>query len=533
MHGKRPTISSLNGVVAAAHPLAAAAGARILSAGGNAFDAAAATAAALNVVEPYMSGMAGQGLATCWIAAEQRVRCLDFLPAIPEAFPVERFKRREDVHRGALAVGAPGNLAGWCELIRAHGRKSLADVFAPAISLARDGYPLIDFNVEEINGVSAEYRAHPALYPAWAGTYTGGSGRVAAGWVLKQPDLAATFEALAAEGPGLVYGGRIGRAIVDHLASLGGVLTMRDLEAVRPVWKDPLGVSYRGLTVNVPPPPCEGFQYLLTLRILDGFDLGRMERNGAEHVDTVLRAVRLAAGVRIANNQPSAEVLHRLLGDEHVAQLRTRVADGKPLQGPAEQWTPPPAGLDTEGHTTSLSIVDRDGNVVCLTQSLGGVFGSGVVVPGTGICLNNFLFWTDVNPQSPNRSRPGGLMPNCMAPSISTRDGMPLLALGTPGSYGILQTQAQALIQHIDFGLPLQDAIEAPRGRLMDGRVAVMETRLADEVLAELGRLGHEVERAGDWTMRVGGIQAVAIDPASGARTGACDPRRDGYVVAI
>lgn len=533
LHGKRPTVSTLNGVVAAAHPLAAAAGARILSAGGNAFDAAAATAAALNVVEPYMSGMAGQGLATCWIAAENRVRCLDFLPAIPEAFPVERFKRREDVLRGPLAVGGPGNLAGWAELVSAHGRKALAEVFAPAVTLAREGYPLIEFNVEEINGVGGELRAHATLYPTWAGTYTDGSGRASTGWVLKQPDLAATFEALAAEGTKLLYGGALGRKVVDHVAALGGVLTLRDLETVKPVWKDPVTVAYRGLTVNVPPPPCEGFQFLLTLRILDGFDLGRMERNGVEHIDTVLRAIRLAAGVRIANNQPSPQALARLLGEEHVEGLRERVRGGFPLQGPAEQWMPPPAGVDAEGHTTSFSIADRDGNVICLTQSLGSVFGSGVVVPGTGICLNNFLFWSDVNPQSPNRSKPGGLMPNCMSPSISIRDGRPALALGTPGSYGILQTQAQALIQHVDFGLPLQEAIEAPRGRLMDGAVAAVETRLADTVLDKLGHRGHAVERVGDWTMKVGGMQGIAIDPVTGAKTGACDPRRDGYVVVI
>lgn len=533
MHGKRPTISSTNGVVAAAHPLAASAGARILSAGGNAFDAAAATAAALNVVEPYMSGMAGQGLATCYIAAEKRIRCLDFVPSIPEAFPVERLKRREDVLRGPVAVGAPGNLAGWAELVAAHGRKPLSEIFAPAIDLARGGYPLIEFNVEEINGVTGELRAQAALYPTWAKNYTDGSGRVSPGWVMKQPDLAKSFEALAVEGPKLLYGGALGRAIVDHVASLGGVMTLRDIENVKPVWKDPVTVAYRGLTVNVPPPPCEGFQYLLTLRILDGFDLGRMERNGVEHIDTVLRAIRLAAGVRIAENLPSPQTLARILGDEHVEALRERVKSGLPLNGPVEQWTPPPAGVNAEGHTTSFSIADRDGNIVCLTQSLGSVFGSGVVVPGTGICLNNFLFWSDVNPDSPNRSKPGGPMPICMAPSISTRDGKPILALGTPGSYGILQTQPQALIQHIDFGQPLQEAIEAPRGRLMDGSVAVVETRFADAVISKLGHRGHAVERVGDWTMKVGGIQGIAIDPATGARTGACDPRRDGYVVAI
>ena len=151
MHGRGRRLHRSSGVVAAAHPLAAQAGARLLAQGGNAFDAAAATAAALNVVEPYMSGLAGQGLATCWVAAERRIKVLDFVPRVPLRFPVERFRTREELARGPLSVGAPGNLAGWAELVRAHGKKTLADALLPAIGLARDGFPLVEFNVEEMN----------------------------------------------------------------------------------------------------------------------------------------------------------------------------------------------------------------------------------------------------------------------------------------------------------------------------------------------------------------------------------------------
>ncbi len=538
VHGKRPTISSLHGVVAAAHPLAAQAGARILGNGGNAFDAAAATAAALNVVEPYMSGLAGLGYATCYVAAEGRVRTLNFVNPIPRRFPVERFTQREALARGALSVGTPGNLAGWCEMARAYGRKALPEIFAPAIALARDGYPLIEFNVEEIRGTAPELRRHTALFDTWARTYTDGSGRVEPGFVLRQPDLAGTLEALAAEGSGLLYGGALGRAVVAHLQAAGGCLAIEDLEAVRPAWGEPLAVTYRGLRLHTLAPPCEGFQYLLTLRLLDDVDLARLERDGVEHLDLVWRAIRLAAGARIAHNHPSPETLAWLLGDAHVGQLRARLHDGQPVEGPTEQWTPgataaasPAPAAMAEQHTTSFSIADRDGNVVCVTQSLGSPFGSGVVVPGTGLCLNNFLYWADVNPHSPNRSKPGGVLPVCMAPTIGVRaDGKPALALGTPGSYGILQTQVQALVQHLDFGLPLQDAIEAPRARLMDGRAVHPESRIDEKTQAALRQRGHAVSQLPAWHMRVGGMQAIAIDAATGAMTGACDPRRDGYV---
>ncbi len=532
MHGRRPTISSTKGVVAAAHPLAAQAGARLLAQGGNAFDAAAATAAALNVVEPYMSGLAGAGLATCWIAAEKRVKVLDFVPRVPKNFPVDRFKQREDLARGPLSAGVPGNLSGWAELIRSHGKKSLGDAFVPAIRLARDGFPLVEFNVEEMNENAPALKPYADFYEDFARNYMGGADKVSIGRVPKQPDLAKTLERLGLEGAQYLYGGELGRTVIAHLEKLGGYMTMADLEAVAPRWKDPIAVSYRGHAVHVAPPPCEGFQFLLTLRILEGFDLKRLTRNGADHLDTVYRAIRLAAGVRINHNNPPPQELARLLGDEHVEALRKRVRDGRPISGPTEQWMEPGPGEDP-GHTTSFSIADDEGNLICMTQSLGSPFGSGVVVPGTGVCLNNFLYWTEVKPMSPNRTSPGAELPICMAPTIATLDGKPVLALGTPGSYGILQTQAQAYVQYVDFGLALQDAIEAPRARLWDGQFVQVEGRVAPDVVAALKARGHGAESFLDWTMKVGGMQAVAVDPATGVMTGAADPRRDGYAVAL
>ena len=177
-----------------------------------------------------------------------------------------------------------------------------------------------------------------------------------------------------------------------------------------------------------------------------------------------------------------------------------------------------------------MSVADADGNLVCLTQSLGAGFGCGVVVPGTGICLNNALYWGELDPRSPNALVPGGTLMSAMSPSIALRGGRPVLALGTPGSYGICQTQPQAMVQWKDFGLSLQDAIEAPRARLYDGRRVAPEARIADATLEALGARGHEVEKIAPWTMTVGGMQAIAVDAETGAMTGAADPRRDGYV---
>jgi gamma-glutamyltranspeptidase/glutathione hydrolase len=526
MDGRRPSVSSLRGIVAAAHPQAAQAGAAILRAGGNAFDAAAATAAALNVTEPYMSGLAGMGMATCYIAAERRVRTLDFVTRVSSEFPAGRFASREELARGPIASGAPGNLAGWCELVRCYGRQSLAEVFAPAIALARDGFPLVEYNASAINETVAEFKGKHAFYEDWARCYSDG-GNATVGTVLRQPDLARCFEAIAAEGPRYLYGGALGKALVAHVRKLGGCLTLDDLECVEPVWLEPLTAAYRDLDVHTLPPPCEGFQYLLTLRILDGFDIASLERNGVEHLDAVYRAIRIAAGTRIAHNNPSAERLATLMSDVAVKKQRKRVRDGKPIDGPTEQFV----GA-MQQHTTSFSVADGDGNVVCITQSLGARFGCGVVVPGYGVCLNNFLYWGEVDMRGPNALRPGGKLALPMAPSIATRNGRPVLALGTPGSYGICQTQPQALVQHIDFGLGIQEAIEAPRARLWDARRVQVESRVAADTIASLCQRGHAAEAAAAWTTAVGGMQGIAIDPATGVMTGGCDARRDGFVAA-
>lgn len=488
MDGKRPLVASRHGVVAAGHPLAAAAGARVLGRGGNAFDAAVATAAALGVVEPAMSGLAGFGVATCWVAGDRRVRTLAFRAAVPAGFPSAG---APGPPAGAMAVTAPGNLAGWYSLISAHGSKTLAEALAPAIGLAREGVPLI---------AGINQAATP-------------------GEVLRQPDLAATLEAIATEGPRILYHGRLGEQLVAHVQALGGCLTMADLAAVAPVWEPPVTAAYRDLTVHTLHPPAQGFELLLALRILDGVELATLERDGVAHLDTVWRALRLAAMARMAHASPSLETMHGLLADEPVARLRDRLADGRPLEGNVMRQGAP------EQHASALAVGDRAGNLVCITQSLGGAFGAGLLVPGTGICLNNALAWGE-----PDALLPGRVLTSPMAPVVVTRGRVPLLAFGSPGGEGIAPIQAQALAQYVDFGLSLQDLIAAPRALLRDGRALVAESRISAPVVEGLRARGHAIETPAAWLEAAGGVQAVAAGSSPGVITGAADPRRNGYV---
>ena len=522
--GGRASVRAKSGMVAAAHPLAANAGAQMLRQGGNAFDAVVATAAALNVVEPFMSGLAGAGAATFVRSSTGDVGVIDFIPPAPAGLnPAEMNALIAET--GPLAPCTPGSLSGWYSLQSRYGKLSFADALQPAIKLASEGYPISKFFVAETTDHCERIKD-----PEWHRIF-----QPQRGWkpgeVLKLPDLANTLCRIAEQGIGYLYGGELGAKLTRHLDSVGGVIVMRDLESVEPALETPIKTAYRDRLIHVPPPPAESFQFLLTLRILESFDIGSFGLLSASHLDLVFRAIRVAAGLRIQHNHCTMTDVQTLLDD--VATHVTRVADGEPVVGPTEKW---PGGADfvadaPKENTTSMSVADSEGNMICLTQSLGSAYGSGVMIPGTGVILNNFMNWTDLDPASPNVIKPGQRMAMCLAPSISTRDGKGVLALGTPGSYGILQTQVQAMVGHLDFDLDLQSAIDMPRARLWDGRKVYLERRVPHPICRELSARGHDVTLLPDYSWRTGGMQAVGRNPETGALIGAADSRRDGAAI--
>ena len=533
MFGRRPSVTSRRGVVAAAHPLAAQAGARILSNGGNAFDAAVATAAALDVVEPYMSGLAGMGTAMVYVAAERRVRCLDFTPAVPLKFdPIAR--RYDDLTRGPHGVGPPASLAGWMKLLDTYGTRTRAEVFADAIDLARGGFPVSEGNAHMISGRLNDIAER---FAGWSEIFLDHGEEPDAGWMLHQHDLAATYEALVSEGADHLYHGPLGQALVSEIQALGGALSMDDLAAVEARWMEPIQIPYRDLEVNGAPPPSEGFQMLMTLALVSHLDIGALERNGVEHLDAMIRAIRLSSRARFRHANAPIEIVEEILGDQNLDRLRGLLDSPEALNGPTEQiGAPPPLGSQPDPmleHTTSFSVMDAEGNAICLTQSLGAGFGSGIVVQGHGVLTNDLLRWGDLNPLSPNHLYAGAPLSLPIAPTITLRDGEPVLALGTPGSYGICQTQPQALVQHVDFGLDVQVAIEAPRMRLMDGDTVLVESRIDQSVIDALSARGHGAEATDPWTMGVGGMQGASRNLDTGALQGGADPRRDGYAIGV
>lgn len=532
----RPAVTGRRGMVSSAHPLASLAGLRMLMEGGNAIDAAVATAAALNVVEPYMSGIGGVGYMHIFSARNREHQILDYVGLTPKATDLALYDSDQKKDRGPLSPLVPGACGGWLEALRRYGSMDAAAVFAPAIEYARHGFAVTIRNSEFIEPCLNDLRQ----YPSSAAVYLIDGHTPRPGEVMVQEDLAETLRAVADEGSQAFYTGRIADIIAAFMAETGGLLTHEDLADFEPVWLDPICVNYRGYRVFVPPPPCQAIQFLETLNLLEGFDIGAMGHNSTEALHHFIEAAKLATADRAEYAAIPDPPTSGLLSKQYATRRRTLIGARASLSG-GEVYTPskadgevvagdPYAWMKTEC-TTHFDAVDADGNAVAVTQSLGSGFGSAMVVPGTGIALNNFMRWFDREPTSPNAIGPAKKNEMCMSPAQVWDDAGLRLVIGTPGSYGILQTTPQMMMNIIDHGMNIQAAIEAPRLKTSRGFQVDAETRIDPGVLAELEARGHRINPLGDWSYGVGGGQGIMLDADTGSLMGGADPRRDGYAL--
>jgi gamma-glutamyltranspeptidase / glutathione hydrolase len=537
-HGRafRPTVMGRRGCVAAAHPLAAMAGIEVLLQGGSAVDAAVATSFALHVVEPYMS--APGGVATLLVVHRGRREAVVSAGGMPAAADPGRVTA-EDLKGGPRSIGVPGLVAAILGLLERHGSLPRGTVMAPAIRLAEEGFPLTLKNVEFLHYARPQL-AHSAEAER---TFLVGGEVPRAGTVLVQKDLGATLRQVAEGGAEAFYRGPIARAIARALEAQGGWVTEADLATYRPTWGTPLSVTFRGHEVCVPPPPTNALQSVQTLQILEGFDLRGMGHNSVEYLHHFLEAAKVASADRVGLDvmRPDAPIAG-LTSPRYAAERRKLIDPQRAGVSGGERWSSERLGDEilpghpaefAKEHTTHFAVADEQGTVVTVTQTLGSPFGSGVMVPGTGMLLNNLLMWADLEPGSPAALRGGAPMQTRMAPTQVFRDGAFLLSIGTPGSYGILQTTPQMLLNVVEFGMAVQEAIEAPRVRAYRDRLVDVEGRVPPAVREGLQARGHQVNVIDDWSWIVGGGQGIRRDPESGALQGGADPRRDGYALAI
>jgi gamma-glutamyltranspeptidase/glutathione hydrolase len=523
------------GAVASAHPLASLAGIQTLLAGGNAVDAAVAVGSTLNVVEPFMSGIGGIGLMLLSRPSGER-HVLDFVGGAPRAADPARCTE-DELAGGPKACATPGNLGGWLTAHARFGRLPRATVLEPAIGHAERGVPLTFKSVDFVTAARATLaRSREAERLYWPG------GGPRAGAVATYKDLAATLRQVAEGGLEAFYRGPIARAIARAVQEAGGWLAEADLAGFEPVWREPATIRYRGAEVCSMPPPFSAFQMLQTLNIMEGFDLRGWGHNSVDYLHHLIEAIKLASADRLAYAYGDAAPIRGLLAKAYAASQRARIDPARAAVSEGERHAAQTlAGQISEGHparfeheqTTHFACADADGMVVSVTQTLGAPFGSGFAVPGTGIVLNNILKWADRDPASPNVLRPGRKAGTMMSPTQIFRDGAFRLSIGTPGSYGILQTQPQMLLNVLEFDMNVQEAIEAPRVRVYRDRLVDAEARIDETTRAGLTARGHRVNVLDDWSWVVGGGQGIARDAESGALMAGADPRRDGYALAM
>lgn len=545
----RATAMGRRGVVACAHPFAAQAGLDMLRMGGNAVDALIAMSAVLGVVEPNAVGAGGMGIMTIAPPGASEPIVLDFVGPLPLAASLEAFKGRppgepgfkypatSHKDHGIRSSIVPGNLAAWVMALDRFGYIDRATVLAPAIAWAQDGFPISPY----LLGVLTATAPVLAPYADTARIFLPEGSLPGVGQLLRQTDLAETLRSVAADGLGAING-----SIADSLAAYseqnGGLLAREDFDRWGPEWVSPISIRYGDATIFAPPPPCSALQYLLTLNIMAGYDQP-YDPTDALSVHRMIEACKFANVDRITWTMTDPEAWHVLLTSEYARSRRDLIDDAHAAVGVGDRFSaaamaagivPGSVQAIMQESTTHLVAMDEEGWMASSTQTIGGGpargFGSGVVFGKTGLLLNNGAHWFDDDPESPNFIRPGRKGEKTLSPSQIWRNGMPWACVGTPGSWGILQTTPQMLLGVLHDAPNIQALIERPRFRLSTGRKVQVESRFG-AVQEGLEARGHELVRLPAWSPVVGGAQGL-VRLENGLLTGGADPRRDGIALA-
>lgn len=512
-------------MVSTAHPLATQAGLQILEAGGNAFDAAVAIAAALNVVEPMMSGMGGYGTILIYDAGKKEVRFLDSSGKIPLAMnsdlmrpPTENW---EENRRGAKSISTPGNVNAWDALSSVYGQQEWSSLFAPAIALAEKGFP-VSGRLEEMLSFSYDQ------FPDHAKAFYGRRGRpLQKGDTLVQKDLAHSLRLLAREGRNVFYEGALARKIDSTMQQTGSFLSIEDLRQDQAEWWEPIHVDYHGHQVYTASPPANAFPALLRLGLMRTVTDTVLPHNSVDYLHAYAEVTKHAFWARLRyagdpeiNPPPLDKLLSEPYWEEVVATL--------PMDSASTFQAP--NYVATEGrNTTHFVVADKEGNIVSATQTLGNLFGSKVMPEGTGIWLNNSLAYCTYVPKgNPMDAIPGQRKLSGDCPTIIFQDGRPVAALGTPGGHTIAQTVPQIVMNLIDYEMDIAAAIAAPRVSFVEPNFLAVEEELAQEVINALEKRGHLLRR----NARLGNAHGLTLHYTSdGVFTGyrgAADPRGEG-----
>ncbi len=536
-------VRARRGMVASQNEIASKIGADAIKAGGNAVDAAVATAFALAVVHPTAGNIGGGGFLVYRPASGEAV-AYDFREAAPAKASPTMFMKdgkysAELHHNSYLAVGVPGTVAGLYLAWKEQGKLPWKALVEPAVALARDGFTVSEGLARSLKG---EMRAFEK-YPASLAQFSKNGTPYEAGDILKQPDLARTLERIAAQGPAGFYEGETALALEREMAAHGGLITRDDLKNYKAVRRAPVKGVYRGYeVVSMPPPSSGGVALIEMLNVLEGYDLGKMGFGSADAIHLTAEAMKRAFADRahfLGDPDFNRDMpLPRLMSKDYAAELRKTIAKDHTVKASPTTFEWPHESEET----THISVVDGSRNAVSLTYTLEQGYGVKIVVPGAGFLLNNEMGDFNAAPglttadgligTEPNLAAPGKRMLSSMSPTILARDGQLFMVTGSPGGRTIINTVLETILDVVDFGMNAQEAVDAARfhHQWLPDRISFERNGLSPDTIAELERRGH--------TLQAGGAQGVAqviVNKAKeGMLEGGTDRRAsDGAAVGV
>lgn len=524
-HSRRNVVYAKRGMVATSQPLAAQAGLQVLQAGGNAIDAAIATAAALTVVEPGSNGIGGDVFALVWY--QGKLYGLNSSGPAPRAISVEALTANglSAVPKyGPLPVTVPGTPAAWAALSERFGRIPLKTAMAGAVELARDGFPVTPTVAYAWEQAYKLFRKEfkESHFQSWFDTFAPHDRAPRAGEVWRSSGHAETLQSIAEDKANSFYRGHLAERIASCVREAGGYLHVDDLDAFRPQWVDPIHVNYRGYDVWELPPNGHGLVALMTLNILKGFDFTERDTVLTHHRQIEAMKLAFADGIaHIADPDHMRVRVQDLLSDGYAAERRALIGAHATL---------PVAGEPPRGGTVYLSTADAEGNMVSFIQSNYIGFGSGLVVPGTGIALHNRGHNFSLDPAHPNCLAPGKRPYHTIIPGFLTKDGNAVGPFGVMGAFMQPQGHVQMIMNSIDFGLNPQASLDAPRWEWMTGNQVNIEHSAPEHLFRGLASLGHEVAWSNN---RLGfGRGQIIWRNDDGVLCGGTEPRADGTIAA-
>ena len=511
-------------MIATSQPLAAAVGLRMLMEGGNAVDAAVAAASTLAVVEPFHTGVGGDLFALVWMASEGQVRALNGSGRAPQAATIDELKKvgmKEIPTTSPHAVSVPGTVDGWHTLLRTYGTMPMGHVLQPAIEYAEEGFPVSEVNAVRWNLGMPQLSQRPSGAELMLG------GRAPRhGEVVHLPELARTLRAIGEGGPDAFYHGEMARRIAGYVQERGGWLTTEDLAAHMSTWDEPISSDYRGTTVWECPPNGQGLTALLTLSIAEGFDIKAMGFQTSDTYHHLIEAMRLAfadALRYIADPRQVPVPTEQLLSKEYARERQALIENHRALAGML------PGNPKPDGGTVYVSCMDGQGNACSLINSLYQLFGTGLVVPGTGIALQNRGALFSLDPAHPNALAPAKRPYHTIIPAMATRGGELWLSFGVMGGFQQPQGHLQVVVNMVDFGLDPQSALDALRFSVQFPAGVALEEGLPESTISDLRARGHQITLVKGYDRYIfGGGQIIQRDADSGVLRGGSEPRKDG-----